>query len=218
MNTASGLGIGKVELEEVNPHLRGGRVENHLGKTNPSSPDRDSNLVLPVLSSRAQHDKRVSQLRHRVSDTAARMRHEASEALRPDCPPQESVTKARYPYIVLRLGDQRFMGRRVSRGFDAFAEDPLPTFSLTSSSPNWDLNPDLPDEWFSLSGKCHILSPDLRARVSNTPLRYQTVAACLLPLVCLLLTQVSLNVSKDNYRKLTLGKGDLDSGFSMVQF
>nr|CAD7394267.1 unnamed protein product [Timema cristinae] len=51
-------GIGKVELEEVNPHLRGGRVENHLGKTTPSSPDRDSNLGLPVLSSRAQHDKR----------------------------------------------------------------------------------------------------------------------------------------------------------------
>nr|CAD7409833.1 unnamed protein product [Timema poppensis] len=29
------LGLGKVELEEVNPHLRGGRVENHLGKTTP---------------------------------------------------------------------------------------------------------------------------------------------------------------------------------------
>nr|CAD7193561.1 unnamed protein product [Timema douglasi] len=57
--------MGKVELEEVNPHLRGGRVENHLGKTYPSSPDRDSNLDLPVLSSRAQHDKRISQLRHR---------------------------------------------------------------------------------------------------------------------------------------------------------
>nr|CAD7424596.1 unnamed protein product [Timema monikensis] len=57
--------IGKVELEEVNPHLRGWRVENHLGKTTPSSPDRDSNLDLPVLSIRAQHDKRVSQLRHR---------------------------------------------------------------------------------------------------------------------------------------------------------
>nr|CAD7431424.1 unnamed protein product [Timema monikensis] len=55
-NYANGLGIGKVELEEVNPHLRGGRVENHLGKTTPSSPDRDSNLDLPVLSSRAQHD------------------------------------------------------------------------------------------------------------------------------------------------------------------
>nr|CAD7200280.1 unnamed protein product [Timema douglasi] len=52
-------------MEEVNPHLRGGRVENHLGKATPSSPDRDSNLDLPVLSSRAQHDKRVSQLRHR---------------------------------------------------------------------------------------------------------------------------------------------------------
>nr|CAD7404473.1 unnamed protein product [Timema poppensis] len=57
--------IGKVKLEEVNPHLRGGKVENHLGKTTPSSPDRDSNLDLPVLSSRAQHDKLVSQLRHR---------------------------------------------------------------------------------------------------------------------------------------------------------
>nr|CAD7409709.1 unnamed protein product [Timema poppensis] len=52
-------GFGKVELEEMNPHLRGGRVENHLGKTTPSSPDRDSNLNLPVLSSRAQHDKRA---------------------------------------------------------------------------------------------------------------------------------------------------------------
>nr|CAD7197188.1 unnamed protein product [Timema douglasi] len=50
---------------EVNPHLRGGREENHLGKTTPSSPDRDSNLDLPVLSSRAQHDTRASQLRHR---------------------------------------------------------------------------------------------------------------------------------------------------------
>nr|CAD7574359.1 unnamed protein product [Timema californicum] len=64
-NYPNGLGIGKVELEEVNPHLCGEKVENHLGKTTPSSPDRDSNLDLPVLSSRAQHDKRVSQLRHR---------------------------------------------------------------------------------------------------------------------------------------------------------
>nr|CAD7406916.1 unnamed protein product [Timema poppensis] len=49
-------GIGKVELEEVNLHLRGGRVVNRLGITTPSSPDRDSNLDLPDLSSRAQHD------------------------------------------------------------------------------------------------------------------------------------------------------------------
>nr|CAD7203163.1 unnamed protein product [Timema douglasi] len=54
-----GHGIGKVELEEVNPNLRGGRVDNHLGTQPPSSPDRDSNLELPVLSSRAQHDKRI---------------------------------------------------------------------------------------------------------------------------------------------------------------
>nr|CAD7588679.1 unnamed protein product [Timema genevievae] len=39
---------GGLSLEEVNPHLREGRVENHLGKTTPSSPDRDSNLNLPV--------------------------------------------------------------------------------------------------------------------------------------------------------------------------
>nr|CAD7570214.1 unnamed protein product [Timema californicum] len=64
--------IGKVELEEVNPHLRGGRVENHLGKTTLSSPDLDSNLDLPVLSSRAQHDKRVSQLRHQGGSMDAR--------------------------------------------------------------------------------------------------------------------------------------------------
>nr|CAD7602582.1 unnamed protein product [Timema genevievae] len=41
--------LGGLNLEEVNPHLRGGRVENHLGKTSSSSPDRDSNLDLPVL-------------------------------------------------------------------------------------------------------------------------------------------------------------------------
>nr|CAD7574818.1 unnamed protein product [Timema californicum] len=64
-NYANELGIGKVELEEVNPHIRGGRVENQLGKTTLSSPDRDSNLDLPVLSCQAQHDYHVSQLHHR---------------------------------------------------------------------------------------------------------------------------------------------------------
>nr|CAD7200214.1 unnamed protein product [Timema douglasi] len=68
--TSDSLHLGIVELEEVNPHLRGRRVENHLGKTTPSSPDRDSNLDLPVLSNRAQHDKRVSQLRHRGGSNA----------------------------------------------------------------------------------------------------------------------------------------------------
>nr|CAD7426504.1 unnamed protein product [Timema monikensis] len=76
------IGIGKVELEEVNPHLRGGRVENHLAKTTPSSPDRDSNLNLPVLSSRAQHDKRVSQLRHQGSEVALAESGKQSEVIR----------------------------------------------------------------------------------------------------------------------------------------
>nr|CAD7440966.1 unnamed protein product [Timema bartmani] len=59
--------LGRLNLEEVNPHLRGGRVENHLGKTTPSSPDRDSNLDIPVIGGLTQHDWRVSQLRHRES-------------------------------------------------------------------------------------------------------------------------------------------------------
>nr|CAD7264436.1 unnamed protein product [Timema shepardi] len=66
-NYATEAGIGMAELEEVNPHLRGGRVENHLGKPTPSSPDRDSNLDLPVLSSRAQHDKRQNEVSKRTS-------------------------------------------------------------------------------------------------------------------------------------------------------
>nr|CAD7445049.1 unnamed protein product [Timema bartmani] len=49
----------RLNLEEVNPHLRGGRVENHLGKTTLSSPYRDSNLDLPVLGGLAQRDWRL---------------------------------------------------------------------------------------------------------------------------------------------------------------
>nr|CAD7397386.1 unnamed protein product [Timema cristinae] len=54
--------------KEVNPHLRGTKVENHLGKTTPSSPDRDSNLDLPVFSSRAQHDKRAASIIRMLED------------------------------------------------------------------------------------------------------------------------------------------------------
>nr|CAD7392890.1 unnamed protein product [Timema cristinae] len=44
----------RLNLEEVDPHLLGGRVENH-----PSSQDRDSNLDLPVLGSLAQQETSV---------------------------------------------------------------------------------------------------------------------------------------------------------------
>nr|CAD7402036.1 unnamed protein product [Timema cristinae] len=46
--------LGRLNLEEVNLHLRG--VENHLGNPTPSSPDRDSNLDLLFLGNLAQHE------------------------------------------------------------------------------------------------------------------------------------------------------------------
>ncbi|CAG2063082.1 unnamed protein product, partial [Timema podura] len=52
----SDVGGSTMHNNEVSPHLRGGRVENRLEKTLPSSPDRDSNLDLLVLSSLPQHD------------------------------------------------------------------------------------------------------------------------------------------------------------------
>nr|CAD7454195.1 unnamed protein product [Timema tahoe] len=45
---------------EVNPHLRGGRVENHLGKTTPSSPDRDSTVELNTTSALANYAAKAS--------------------------------------------------------------------------------------------------------------------------------------------------------------
>nr|CAD7394179.1 unnamed protein product [Timema cristinae] len=46
-NYANGLGVGKVELEEVYPHLRGGRVENHLRKTPPVHPSEIRTSISP---------------------------------------------------------------------------------------------------------------------------------------------------------------------------
>nr|CAD7587255.1 unnamed protein product [Timema genevievae] len=40
-------GIGRLNLEEVNPHLRGGRVENHLGKTTPVHPTEIRTTISP---------------------------------------------------------------------------------------------------------------------------------------------------------------------------
>nr|CAD7568527.1 unnamed protein product [Timema californicum] len=56
--------LGRLDLKEVNPHLRVRRVENHLGKTIPSSPDRDSKLDLPVLGGLAQHDWHINGLEY----------------------------------------------------------------------------------------------------------------------------------------------------------
>nr|CAD7453407.1 unnamed protein product [Timema tahoe] len=56
-----GKELRRLNLEEVNVHLREGRVENHLGTTPPppSSSNQDSNLDLPVLGSLAQHETSV---------------------------------------------------------------------------------------------------------------------------------------------------------------
>ncbi|CAG2056106.1 unnamed protein product [Timema podura] len=48
--------LGRLNIEEVNPYLRGGRVENHLGKITPISSERDSNLDRLVFGSLAQHE------------------------------------------------------------------------------------------------------------------------------------------------------------------
>nr|CAD7435408.1 unnamed protein product [Timema monikensis] len=50
----------RLNLEEVKPQLRGGREKRGLKlKTTSSSPDRDSNLDLPVLCSLARHETSV---------------------------------------------------------------------------------------------------------------------------------------------------------------
>nr|CAD7412800.1 unnamed protein product [Timema cristinae] len=63
--------IGKVELKEVNLYLPGGRVENHSGKTTPSSPDRDSNLDLPVLKQSGS-----TRLAQTLEESSAREKHQ----------------------------------------------------------------------------------------------------------------------------------------------
>nr|CAD7256327.1 unnamed protein product [Timema shepardi] len=56
-NYANGIGIGKVEYIESEPSFSWrGSGENYLGKTTPSSPDRDSNFDIPVLGSPVQYE------------------------------------------------------------------------------------------------------------------------------------------------------------------
>nr|CAD7398253.1 unnamed protein product [Timema cristinae] len=46
----------RLNKEEVSPHLLGRRVENYFEKATSSSPERDSNLDLPVLGGLVQHE------------------------------------------------------------------------------------------------------------------------------------------------------------------
>nr|CAD7402831.1 unnamed protein product [Timema poppensis] len=67
-----GAELGRLNLEEGNPHFRGGRVESHLRKTCPSSSDRDSNLNFPVLGSLSQHE--ISALANYATEADRRSR------------------------------------------------------------------------------------------------------------------------------------------------
>ncbi|CAG2066571.1 unnamed protein product, partial [Timema podura] len=43
-------GSGRLDIEEIEPHLRGGMVENNLGETSFNTPYQDSNPHFPVIS------------------------------------------------------------------------------------------------------------------------------------------------------------------------
>ncbi|CAG2062213.1 unnamed protein product, partial [Timema podura] len=60
--------IGKVEFRGSEPASVEGEWKTYLGKTTPSSPDRDSNLNLPFLYSLAQH--KTSALANNTTETA----------------------------------------------------------------------------------------------------------------------------------------------------
>ncbi|CAG2057415.1 unnamed protein product [Timema podura] len=55
-----------IRSEEVHPHLRGWRVETHLGKTTLSSPERGSNLYLPIIGGLVYCD--ISASNHAVTE------------------------------------------------------------------------------------------------------------------------------------------------------
>nr|CAD7570465.1 unnamed protein product [Timema californicum] len=85
---------------EVNPNLLGGRVENHLGKTSLSSPDRDLNFNFPVLGSRAQHE--TSALANYATE-AGRLRGDCT-----NCVDEGSGVAARWTMPLLKLGEKRY--------------------------------------------------------------------------------------------------------------
>nr|CAD7451329.1 unnamed protein product [Timema bartmani] len=63
-----------LNLEEVNPHLRGGRVENHLGKTTPQ-------FTLPIFEPRSPRPRRSSSTRLALHPTDIRTSISPSSAV-----------------------------------------------------------------------------------------------------------------------------------------
>nr|CAD7200155.1 unnamed protein product [Timema douglasi] len=71
---ANGLGTGKVELEEVNPHLRGGGVENHLGNTPP--PVHPTEIRTSISPSSAVEFNTTSALANYATEAEIKMEFE----------------------------------------------------------------------------------------------------------------------------------------------
>nr|CAD7392755.1 unnamed protein product [Timema cristinae] len=74
-NYSNGLGIGKVELEEVNPHLRGGRVENHLGKTTPIHPTEIRTSIPPSSAVELNTTSALANYATEAGDVTELMQH-----------------------------------------------------------------------------------------------------------------------------------------------
>nr|CAD7394241.1 unnamed protein product [Timema cristinae] len=98
-NYTNGLGIGKVELVEVNPHLRGGRVENHLGKTTPVHPTEIQTSISP---SSAVELNMTSALANSATETVA-LRLECSD----NCLPSNALQKYHQDDCSVRRGDKK---------------------------------------------------------------------------------------------------------------
>nr|CAD7265233.1 unnamed protein product [Timema shepardi] len=96
--------LGRLNLEEVNLHLRGGRVENHSGKTTPSSPERDSSLDLPILGSLAHHE--TSALTNQATEA------EADFNRRKDRKSKHHEDKWLLPSVEARLKDEAVKERK----------------------------------------------------------------------------------------------------------
>nr|CAD7600293.1 unnamed protein product [Timema genevievae] len=96
--------LGRFNVEELNPHLLGGRVENHFEKTTPSIPDQDSSLNLPVLGSPAQHE--TSALANYATEVLNRCRVIVIMSARDDASMKRSVSayfNSHFPFSLIAI-------------------------------------------------------------------------------------------------------------------
>nr|CAD7257731.1 unnamed protein product [Timema shepardi] len=103
-----GSGIRKVELEEVNPHLRGGKVENHLGKPAPVHPTEIRTSISP---SSAVELNTTSALANYATEAKKRAYEEAAKRLKLEAQDRERIipklrVESRRKYLEKRKEDK----------------------------------------------------------------------------------------------------------------